>query len=277
MKYPRGVSVPVSVLFLVKDEADRLPEALASVGWADEVVVADTGSADETMALARKTGARVVSIPWEGFVGSRNRALVEVIHDWVLFIDADERVSSTLREEIRAALEAPGEQPSGYSMPRLSRLMGREIHHGTWYPDVKLRLGRRSKGFRATGGRVHEQLVVDGPVGRLQADLLHTPYRNVSEAIRKVSRYSRLGAEDRFDRGMRARMSSLLFRPMVEFFRCLVVKRGFLDGRAGFTVASFHAFSYFLRAAFLFEREKGWNQRKQVSPPGAESAGESPR
>jgi glycosyltransferase involved in cell wall biosynthesis len=278
VKYPRAVPVPVSVLFLVKDEEDRLPEALASVGWADEVVVADTGSADGTIALARDAGARVVSIPWEGFVGSRNRALEETAHDWVLFIDADERVSPSLREEILSALEEGGEQPAGYSMPRLSRLMGREIRHGTWYPDVKLRLGRRSKGFRAIGGRVHEQLVVEGPVGRLQSDLLHTPYRNVSEAIRKVSRYSRLGAEDRFDRGMRARMSSLLFRPMVEFFRCLVLKRGFLDGRAGFTVASFHAFSYFLRAAFLFEREKGFNQQKRLVPGGAAAEpGEPPR
>jgi glycosyltransferase involved in cell wall biosynthesis len=271
VKYPRAVPVPVSVLFLVKNEADRLPDALESVGWADEVVVADTGSSDETIALARRAGARVVSIPWEGFVASRNRAIQEPVHDWILFIDADEHVSERLREEIRSTLERPGTQPDGFSMPRLSRLMGRQIHHGTWYPDVKLRLGRRSKGFRAIGGRVHEQLVVDGPTGRLGADLLHTPYRNVSDAIRKVSSYSRLGAEDRFDRGMRARMSSLLVRPMVEFFRCFVLKRGFLDGRAGFTVAAFHAWSYFLRAAFLFEREKGWNQRKRMDPATAEA------
>ena len=271
MKYPPAVPVPVSVLFLVKDEADRLPDALTSVGWADEVVVADTGSADGTVALAREAGARVVSIPWEGFVRSRNRALEEPAHDWILFIDADERDSDTLRTEIRAALERPEPPFAGFSMPRLSRLMGRQIRHGTWYPDVKLRLGRRSKGFRAIGGRVHEQLVVDGPTGRLEADLIHTPYRNVSEAIRKVSSYSRLGAEDRFDRGMRARLSSLLVRPMMEFVRCFVLKRGFLDGRAGFTVAAFHAWSYFLRAAYLFEREKGWNQRKRRGRPEADA------
>jgi glycosyltransferase involved in cell wall biosynthesis len=257
------MAVPVSVLILVKNEADRLPGTLESVMWADEVVVVDTGSTDETIALAKRAGARVVSIPWGGFVGSRNRALQEPVHDWVLFIDADERVSDALREEIQTALQRSGAQFDGFSMPRLSRLMGREIRHGTWYPDVKMRLGRRSKGFRAIGGRVHEQLVVDGPIGRLGVDLLHTPYRNVSEAIRKVSSYSRLGAEDRFDRGMRARISSLLARPMMEFVRCFILKRGFLDGRAGFTVAAFHAWSYFLRAAFLFEREKGWNQRKR--------------
>lgn len=268
MKYPRAVPIPVSVLILVKNEADRLPDALASVGWADEVVVADTGSADETIALARKAGARVVSIPWEGFVESRNRALQEPVNDWVLFIDADERVSDALRNEIRMTLERSGTELVGFSMPRLSRLMGRQIRHGTWYPDVKMRLGKRSKGFRAIGGRVHEQLVVDGPTGRLAADLLHIPYRNVSDAIRKVSSYSRLGAEDRFDRGMRASISSLLARPMVEFLRCFVFKLGFLDGRAGFTVAAFHAWSYFLRAAFLFEREKGWKQRKMHDGTG---------
>jgi glycosyltransferase involved in cell wall biosynthesis len=266
VKYSRAVAVPVSVLILVKDEVDRLPGALESVDWADEVVVVDTGSTDGTVALAERTGARVVSVPWEGFVASRNRALEVPAHDWILFIDADERVSGRLQDEVRSTLAGPGAELDGYSMPRLSRLMGRDIHHGTWYPDMKLRLGRRSRGFRAIGGRVHEQLVVDGTTGRLTADLLHTPYRNVSDAIRKVSSYSRLGAEDRFDRGSRASLSSLLFRPMVEFIRCFVLKLGFLDGRAGFTVAAFHAWSYFLRAAFLFEREKGWAQKNL--PPG---------
>ncbi len=254
----------MTVLFLVKNEADRLPAALASVSWADEIVVVDTGSTDDTVAIAREVGARVVSIPWEGFVISRNRALLEPTHDWAFFVDADERVSDRLRGEIREALEKRADRFAGFSMPRLAALMGRDIHHGTWYPDVKLRLGRRQLGFRAIGGRVHEQLVVDGPTERLSADLLHIPYRNISEAIRKVTTYARLGAEDRFDRGMRARISSLLFRPTVEFLRSFVLKLGLLDGRAGFVVASLHAWGYFLRAAFLFERERGWDRRKEL-------------
>ena len=173
-----------------------------------------------------------------------------------------------LRDEIRERLERNEDRWAGFAMPRLSRFMGRDIRHGTWYPDVKLRLGRRSLGFRAVGGRVHEHFVVDGATARLSADLLHRPYRNLSDAIRKVSTYSRLGAEDRFDRGMRARVSSLVARPAVEFCRSFLLKLGFLDGRAGFAVAAIHAWSYFLRAAFLFEREKGWRPTHRASREG---------
>jgi glycosyltransferase involved in cell wall biosynthesis len=271
----------VTVLLLVKDEVDRLPETLESVQWADEIVVADTGSTDATVEIARRAGARVVSIPWEGFVHSRNRALEEPVNDWIFFIDADERVSPELRDEIRDTLARAGESLSGLAMPRLSRLSGREIRHGTWYPDVKLRLGRRSRRFRAIGGRVHEQLVVDGLTGRLSCDLLHTPYRNITDAMRKMGLYARLAAEDRFDRGYHARIGSLLFRPGVEFFRCYLLKRGLLDGSVGFTVAAFHAWSYFLRAAYLLEKERnhtGGRKMLTLAPDRlGEAVGEKPR
>ena len=162
-----AVRAPLSVVLIVKNEQDRLPEALESVDFADEIVVADTGSTDETARVARLGGARVASIGWEGFVASRNRALAEARHDWVLVLDADERVSPALRDEILAALEKDDPAISGYRMPRLSHFLGRAIRHGTWYPDYKLRLGRRSRGLRAEGGRVHEVMVVDGAMERL--------------------------------------------------------------------------------------------------------------
>jgi hypothetical protein len=141
-------------------------------------------------------------------------------------------------------------------MPRLSHFLARPVRHGTWYPDFKMRLGRRSRGLRAEGGRVHEVLVVDGPVEKLVAPLIHHPYRDLSDALRKASTYARLGAEDRFDRGVRGGAPSLLLRPFVEFFRFLVLRAGFLDGVVGFRVAFLHAFSYFLRAAFLLEIQR---------------------
>jgi len=250
------VSPPLSVVLLVKNESDRLGDALESVSWAEDVVVADTGSTDGTVDVARRFGARVHEIPWEGFVASRNRALGEAKNDWVLALDADERLTQELKGEVLEILEARGETLAGVEMPRLSYFLGRPIRHGTWYPDVKLRLGRRSRGFRAEGGRVHEAFAVDGEVARLSRPLIHHPYRDLSDALRKASTYARLGADDRYDKGARGSLTRLLLRPAFEFFRSYVWKAGFLDGAIGPSIAFFHAWSYFLRGAFLYERER---------------------
>lgn len=181
---------------------------------------------------------------------------MEARHDWVLVLDADERVSPALRDEILAVLERNDSAISGYRMPRLSHFMDRPVRHGTWYPDYKLRLGRRSRGLRAEGGRVHEVMVVDGPTEKLAMPLLHHPYRDLSDALRKATAYAQLGAQDRFERGARGGLASLLLRPLVEFLRVLVLRAGFLDGLVGFHVAFLHASSYFLRAAFLLEIQR---------------------
>ena len=242
----------VSVVFMVKDEADRLPPALDSVSWAEEVVVADTGSTDATRELARSAGARVETVPWEGYVATRNRALALATHDWVLVLDADERVSRELAAEVASAVGSPGEV-AGFRMPRLSSLGGRPVRHGVWWPDRKLRLGRRSRGFRAAGASVHEWLEVDGEVRDLASPLRHIPYRDLSDAVRKTALYARLSALDRFERGQRGSYLRLLLRPPLELLRSLVLKRGLLDGRAGVAVALIHAGYYLLRAAFLIE------------------------
>jgi glycosyltransferase involved in cell wall biosynthesis len=250
------VGAPLSVVLIVKNEQDMLPGALESVAFADEIVVADTGSTDGTADVARRGGARVESIGWEGFVASRNRVLAEASHEWILVLDADERVSPALHDEILTALEKDDPGISGYRMPRLSYFLGRPVRHGTWYPDYKLRLARKSRGFRAEGGRVHEVMVVDGATRRLVTPLIHYTYRDLSNALRKASTYARLGAQDRFDRGARGSVMGLLVRPVVEFLRSLVLRAGFLDGEVGLYVAFLHASSYFLRAAFLLEIQR---------------------
>lgn len=242
----------VSVVFIAKDEADRIGPSLESVAWADEVLVADTGSADGTVDLARAAGARVEAIPWEGYVASRNRALALARNDWVLILDADERVSPELAEAVGAAVASPG-GAAGFRVPRLSHVGGRPIRHGTWWPDRKLRLGLRSRGLRAEGGRVHETIEVDGEVRDLSPPLLHFPYRDVADAVRKATAYGRASALDRFDRGKRGSLVGLLVRPPLEFLRSWLLRRGFLDGRAGVAVALYHASYYLLRAAFLIE------------------------
>ncbi len=252
----------VSVVFMVKDEVDRLGPALDSVAWAEEVVVADTGSTDATVDLARGKGARVTSIPWEGYVASRNRALALATHDWVLFLDADERVTPELAAEVAAAVAAPG-GAAGFRMPRLSHVGTKPIRHGVWWPDRKLRLGLRSRGFRVAGARVHEVIEVDGEVGELAAPLLHFPYRDLSDALRKNVSYARLSAEERLEKGARGGFAGLLLRPPVELLRSLVLKRGLLDGRAGVAVALFHALYYFFQAAFLLEA----NEKEKAARP----------
>lgn len=257
---------PVSVVYIVKDEADRLGPSLASVAWADEVVVADTGSSDGTRELAASAGARVASIPWEGYVGSRNRAISLATHDWVLVLDADEVVSPALAESVRRAVESPGEA-AGFRMSRLSHVGERAVRHGVWWPDRKLRLGLRSRGLRATGGRVHERIEVDGEVRELGEPLLHRPYRDVADAVRKNTGYAQLSALDRFDRGGRGSVLALAFRPPLEFLRSWLLKRGFLDGRVGIAVALLHAWYYLLRIAFLLEAAE--RERASRKRPGS--------
>jgi glycosyltransferase involved in cell wall biosynthesis len=250
------VGVPLSVVILAKDERDRLPAALDSVRWADEVLVADTGSSDGTPELARAAGARVEEIPWEGWVASRRRAMSLAIHDWVFFLDADERVPEALRDEIRGALGTSGDALAGLSMPRLSTLRGRPVRHGAWFPDVQFRIGRRSMGFRVAGGRVHESFEAGGTVRRLATPLLHDPYRDLADALRKASLYARLAAADRAARGESAGVGTIALRPVFEFFRSYLFKRGFLDGATGVAVAFLHGWYYFLRGAFLFEEAR---------------------
>lgn len=242
----------VSVVFIVKDEADRLGPALSSVAWAEEVLVADTGSTDGTRELARAAGARVEPVEWEGYVATRNRALSLATHDWVFVLDADERVSPALAAQLAKAVSEPG-GAAGFRMPRLSHVGSRPVRHGVWWPDRKLRLGLRSRGLRAVGGRVHEALDVDGTVRDLSEPIVHFPYRDLADAVRKNALYARLSALDRLERGERGGIAFLLFRPPLEFLRSFIWKRGVLDGRAGVAVALLHSWYYLLRAAFLME------------------------
>ncbi len=248
---------PLSVVILTKNEEDRLPAALASVAFADEVVVADTGSTDATGERARLAGARFVPIGWDGFVGSRNRALALARHDWVLVLDADERVSEALRLEILAVLDDDDSALGGLAHAAAVPLP-RAIRSGT-------AAGTRTTSFASDGGLADcapragactRRSRSTGSVGRLVSPLIHHPYRDLSDALRKASRYAQLGAEDRYDRGARGSAAGLFLRPAFEFFRFLVFKRGFLDGAVGWSVAFLHASSYFLRAAFLLEIQR---------------------
>lgn len=245
----------VSAVIIAKDEEERLPDALRSVAFCDEVLVVDGGSGDRTRALAEDAGARVlVNAPWPGYVAQRNHASNSACHDWVLAVDADERVTPALRDEIQA-LQAKGFAHAGYRIPRAAHYLGRFIRATDWYPDPQLRLYDRRRG-RWQGALVHESVRVDGPVGRLRGDLEHYTYRDVSHHMQTIDRYTTLWAEQAYAEGQRAGALAAAFTCGWAFFRNYVLRRGFLLGSAGLTVSTLNAYYTFAKMAKLAERAR---------------------
>lgn len=232
----------ISACVITLNEADRLPLCLDSVAWCDELVVVDSGSADGTPAIAERHGARVIVRDWPGYAAQKQFAVEQARNDWVLCIDADERVSPELAIEIQSLADSP-EMARAYEMPRRTWYLGDWVRHGTWYPDWSLRLfDRRVGAWRAHPDHdVHERVVVRGPVARLRGDLLHYPYRDRAEHLATIERYTSLIAEGLHQRGKRATAWHRVGHPAWEFFRALILKRGLLDGRRGIELARLHA------------------------------------
>jgi hypothetical protein len=252
------------VAVITRDEEDNIRGCLESVAWADERVVLDSGSTDGTVGIARSLGARVEVEEWRGYAPQKNRAAELCTGEWVLSIDADERVTEALRREIESALAAPPSSlPAGFSMPRLSFHLGRWIRRGGWYPDRKVRLARRGKGAWV-GEEVHEHLEVEGPVGRLGKPLLHYTYRDLSDHLVKMDGYTVRIARGRHARGRRPSLLRLVLNPPFKFLRMYVLKGGFLEGTAGFILAAAGAWYVFLKEAHLWEL---WRVRKPEGAP----------
>jgi glycosyltransferase involved in cell wall biosynthesis len=224
----------LSVIVITRNEAANVGDCLDSVAFADERVVVDDNSDDATAELAAQKGARVVAHPFKGFGAQKNYALSLAQYDWVLSIDADERVSPSLRAEIEAAVGKPG--ADGYELPRLSSFCGRPMRHSGWYPDYVLRLFRRGRA-RFTDDIVHERVVCDGPVMRLKEPLLHTPVVRLEDALSRMDRYSTAGAEMLVARGKRVSFFSGISHGAWTFVRTYILRAGFLDGREGFLLA----------------------------------------
>jgi glycosyltransferase involved in cell wall biosynthesis len=241
----------VSVAVIALDEEERLRACLESVAWADEVVVIDSGSGDKTVPIAREFTDRVLFHAWEGYGAQKNFALAQCHGDWILSLDADERVSEPLRAEIDATLAA-GPAEIGFRIPRQNFFQGAWVRHGGWYPDLQLRLFRRGRGT-FTGSAVHESVCVDGPVGRLKAPLVHQSYRGVADFVARANRYSELAARELAGTGRGGSLADLLLRPSWRFLSMYVLRAGFLDGWRGFILAVLYAHYVFLRAAKVRE------------------------
>ena len=224
---------------------------LDSVAWADEIVVLDSCSTDETVAIATRMGAKVsTSDDWPGFGEQKNRALGLASGDWILSLDADERVSPELADEIRGVLASDDSKP-GYEIPRLSSYCGRYMRHSGWWPDYVTRLVRRGKG-RFNKNLVHERLEVDGEVGRLECTLMHESFQSLEQVLEKVDRYSSLNARQMAAAGKRGGIVAGVVHGLGAFFKTYVLKAGFLDGREGFMLAVSNAEGAYYKYVKLF-------------------------
>ena len=242
----------VSAVLITRNEQENIEDAIRSVSWACEVVVVDAFSSDATVQICRRSGARVVQREWKGYVEQKNFAVSQASLDWVLSLDADERVSDALRDEV---LQLQEKGFGGYRIPRRTFFLNQWIQRTSWSPDYQLRLFDRRRG-RWHGGRLHESVRVEGRVGRLHSLLLHYSYRSVSDFLLRLDQYSQLAAQDCYERGRRTRSCHLLIGPLAAFFKSYVLKRGFRDGLAGLAVSGLGGASIFFRYLKLLELER---------------------
>ena len=253
---PATPILPVSVSLIAHNEAANLPRCLRSVAsWCAEIVVVINDCTDDTAAIAHSFGARVIENAWQNFQAQKNVSLDACQQPWVLALDADEEVSPALREEIAAFFARGDEQKfASADFPRKSWFLGRWITHGDWYPDRCLRLFRRDAG-RWGGGVAHTHLVVDGPMAKMRADLHHYSYATLTSQISKIARQSDDFLQAQLTGHRRWSLTAALFRPAWRFFRAYVLRLGFLDGYAGYYIASSTAFGALLRYSRLYEAE----------------------
>jgi len=237
----------LTVTVITKNEAADIGDAVASVSWADEIIVVDSGSTDETARIAREKGARVEVRSWPGYSAQKNYAASIAAHDWILSLDADERVTSDLAAEIRALLA--GEPPRrGYRVPRVSHYLGRWIRGTDWYPDYQLRLYDRRAGTW-NGRPVHESVALDAEPGVLRHDLQHFPYRDISDHLATIDRYTSLAAEQMRSEGRVPSIAGVALHPPAAFLRNYILRGGFKLGAAGLTVSALNSYYVFLKLA----------------------------
>ncbi|MDE3154156.1 MAG: glycosyltransferase family 2 protein [Acidobacteriota bacterium] len=262
----------LSVTIITKNEAADIGAALASVAWADEVVVVDSESTDDTVAIARRSTDRVIVRPWPGYIAQKNFAAAQAAHDWILSLDADERVTPELAQEIRALVDA-GPADAGYWIPRVTWHLGRWIRSTDWYPDDQLRLYDRRRASW-TGRYVHEGVRVEGRVGRLRHELQHYAYRDIADHLETIDRYTTFAARQMFEDGRRAGLLDIGLHPPFAFFRNYALKRGFTDGVPGLIVSAMNAWYVCLKFAKLWELGKGTGPRGEDSGPAQATSNE---
>ncbi len=241
--------VALSVAIITKDEEENLSECLKSVSFAGEVVVVDSGSDDRTVEIAEEYGCRVFVEQWKGFGLQKQSAIEKCVHDWVLVLDADERIPDETRGEIVRAIKEP--KADAYSFPRKNHFRGKWIRHGTWGADEVIRLFRKGEA-RMSGRLVHETIETES-AARIMAPILHYPDLSVKGTVKKIDAYSSAGAEQLLSEGKRSSVLKAFSRGLAAFLKCYLLKRGMLDGKEGFIIASYNAIYTYYKYLRLLE------------------------
>jgi glycosyltransferase involved in cell wall biosynthesis len=263
----------LSVTVVAKNESADIAAALASVAWADEIVVVDSHSTDETVAIARQFTDRVVAHDWLGHIEQKNYAASLASHDWILSLDADERVTSALAQELRTALSGAEPAHAAFRIPRVTWHLGRWIRSTDWYPDYQDRLYDRRRA-RWTGRYVHEALNADGSLGQLRGEIQHYAYRDIADHLETIDRYTTLAARQMHEDGRRAGVLQLAGHAPLAFLRNYIARGGIRDGIPGFIISSMNAYYVFLKFAKLWELDRV--QRSVFMVQGASSGTRNP-
>jgi glycosyltransferase involved in cell wall biosynthesis len=241
----------LSVVIITHEEEQNIRECLESVQWADDIVVVDDFSTDATLDICREYGARIFQESWKGFAGQRNSAVDKAHHIWILNIDADERITPKLRDEIRYVL-SQNEPKAGYGIPYQNYFRGKWIRFGGWYPDYHIRLFRKDRG-RYMDREIHETVELDGELGRLKNPLIHIAYRDISSFVRKMDSYSTLMARQYAKEGKRGGPGTGLIHAIYTFLSMFFLRGGFLDGVNGLILAYMYSTYTFLKYAKLMD------------------------
>jgi len=246
---------PISACIIVLNEEKNIRDCLESVKWADEIVVVDAFSEDQTVSICQEYTDRVFQRKWTGFYDQVSFVFQSARNSWILYIEADERLSSELKEEIQREFSLEKISGDGFSVPRLSHSLGRWIYHGGWYPDRLNRIFRKEK-LSLIGPDPHLQMRIQGPVKKLEGDLLHYTGPNVSWILRKTDNYADAFAQAKMEEGKTCRLWDLIVRPPMRFFKSYFFKAGFLDGKQGFLLAILGSFYVFTKYIKLWELEQ---------------------
>ncbi|MBW2609680.1 MAG: glycosyltransferase family 2 protein [Deltaproteobacteria bacterium] len=246
--------IPISVAIITKNEEERLPACLKSVSFADEVVVVDSGSVDETLDVARSFGAKIFIEEWRGFSDQKQFAVNQCNNVWVLILDADERIPEATANIIKREIASDEQMISAYSFRRKNYFHGKWIKHCGWWPDRIVRLVNRKKGG-FDGRRVHESWLTEGRVEELDASIEHVSFQNYSELVAKMENYSNLAAAEMFEQGIRANPFTPILHGIWMFIRTYILEKGIFDGFDGFMISAMNAGGSFMKYAKLREKQ----------------------